>query len=194
MDAVATRASLTVNASPYAFSCDLYGDIVAEKTRMKICDAKGVVEFECEKANPGVVWARLTPPEGTAERIRARRVKAERDAETLAEMAAERAAEEKRRVARAFLEKQWAIEDAHRASSSSTTSMSISSPKIETTTKKPSMRTPTPTNNTPTPTPRRDAKPRSTAPRAPKPRPMTLIDVAMTPCQSLPARHPIDQM
>jgi len=185
MDAVATRASLTVNASPYAFSCDLYGDIVAEKTRMKICDAKGVVEFECEKANPGVVWARLTPPEGTAERIRARRVKAERDAETLAEMAAERAAEEKRRVARAFLEKQWAIEDAHRASSSSTTSMSISSPKIETTTKKPSMRTPTP---------RRDAKPRSTAPRAPKPRPMTLIDVAMTPCQSLPARHPIDQM
>lgn len=157
---------------------------------MKICAKSGVVEFECEKANAGVEWARLTPPEGTEDWIRARRVKAERDAETRAEIAAEIAAEEKRRVARAFLEKQWAIEDAHRASSSS-------SPSIEMTRKKPSasasMQTPTTTPNTNTPT-RHEAKPRSTAPRVPKPRPVTSIDVEMTPCHSLPARHPIDSM
>jgi len=163
---------------------------------MKICAKSGVVEFECEKANRGVEWARLTPPEGTEDWIRARRVKAERDAETLAEIAAARAAEEKRRVARAFLEKQWAIEDAHRASS---TSSSISSPTIETTREKPSSSAsatrlpPTTTTRTDAPT-RHEAKPRSIAPRVPKPRPRALIDVAMTPCQSLPARRPIDSM
>ena len=159
---------------------------------MKICAKSGVVEFECEKANAGVEWARLTPPEGTEDWIRARRVKAERDAETRAEIAAERAAEEKRRVARAFLEKQWAIEDAHRASSSS------SSSSIEMIKKKPSasasMQTPTTNTNTNTSTTRHETKPRSTAQRVPNPRPVALIDVAMTPCQSLPARRPIDPM
>jgi hypothetical protein len=190
----ATNARLTVNAAPYTFSCDLYGDIVAEKTRMKICAKSGVVEFECEKANAGVEWARLTPPEGTEDWIRARRVKAERDAETRAEIAAERAAEEKRRVARAFLEKQWAIEDAHRASSSP----SSPSSSIEMIKKKPSasasMQTPPTNTNTNTSTTRHETKPRSTAPRVPNPRPVALIDVEMTPCQSLPARRPIDPM
>lgn len=159
---------------------------------MKICAKSGVVEFECEKANAGVEWARLTPPEGTEDWIRARRVKAERDAETRAEIAAARAAEEKRRVARAFLEKQWAIEDAHRASSTS-------SPTIETTGKKPASsasatRLPTTTTTrTDAPT-RHEAKPRSIAPRVPKTRPVVSIDVAMTPCPSLPARRPIDSM
>lgn len=178
-DGVATGASLAVNASPYMFFCDLYGDIIAEKTKLTII-SDDYLQFNCEKAIHGIEWPRLTPPQGTEEEIYARRVKAMRDAKVSAKIAADNAAKEKRRVARDFLEKQWAIEDSSSSREQKTTKIPSRKPSC-------SVRMSAQDGIQAKHVVRLNSKSR-TNPIPPPPRPRTLVDVTMSNCSSLPAR------
>ena len=107
MTSAGTSARLALSAPPYSWRADLYDDV--ETRTMTIERTAREVIFHCVK-KVSKVWPRLTAV-GRAEDIERRRVDAEREAAANAELAEAERAMEKRRLARVFLEKQWAIDD-----------------------------------------------------------------------------------
>lgn len=110
----AASCYLKVNAPPYLFSCDLHGEI-DDGACVATVTSEGV-EFTCAKASVGQRWGRLkrevtaaTKAEVTARR--ARSVEAAH-ARVVAERAAAR--EAKKKAEKAYLEKQWEMEQNRR--------------------------------------------------------------------------------
>ena len=114
LDLFASSCYLKVNAPPYLFSCDLYGEIVDDKCVATV-DETGVV-FRCPKAVVGVQWGRLRREFNKHSSIEERNVLAERRRASVeqahARVVAERELELKKQqeTDKAYLEKQWQIE------------------------------------------------------------------------------------
>ena len=107
---------MKVNAPPYLFSCDLHGEI-RDGECVATIDDRGV-RFRCAKASPGTTWGKLRrePSEAcTKQEIAERRVASVEKAH--ARIVAERLAarDAKKKAEKAYLEKQWAIENDRRA-------------------------------------------------------------------------------
>ena len=111
-----TRSSLAATATPFAWRIDLYADVDPARTMISIDGS--MVTFACEKVR-AEMWPTLRASAGD-DATRRRRA-AEREAARGEARAEARRDEEKRVVARAFVEKQWAIDDALVAATSGET-------------------------------------------------------------------------
>jgi len=111
-----TRSSLAATATPFAWRIDLYADVDPARTMISIDGS--MVTFACEKVR-AEMWPTLRASAGD-DATRRRRA-AEREAARGETRAEARRDEEKRVVARAFVEKQWAIDDALVAATSGET-------------------------------------------------------------------------
>ena len=153
---------------------DLFEDVDPTRTRVSI-EPDGDVAFECVKVTPKM-WPRLRAV-GSVDAIARRREAADREAAAAAADADARAEASERAIARTFLERQWAIEDAlYVASSSSSEGSSEARARAS------------PPATSPTRRPARAGRP--PAPRArPPPRERVDVLVDLTPRDVLPARE-----
>lgn len=103
-----TRSSLAATATPFAWRCDLYADVDPGRTTIAIDGT--TVTFTCVKLETET-WPGLCARGDGAAAAR-RRLAAERESAREDARAETRRDEEKRAVRRAFVEKQWAIDDA----------------------------------------------------------------------------------
>lgn len=98
-----------MTAPPNAWRADLRADVDARAMTIETNETTKEVVFRCEKIVKAI-WPSLRAS-GDPETIEQRRAEADAEHERETRSDAERVDAERRRVARSFLERQWAIED-----------------------------------------------------------------------------------
>lgn len=163
-----TSGYLKVNAAPFLWHVDLFDDI-DDETATVTHEGRDDVIFRCSKRRPGI-WGKLHR-EGDREEIMTRRAASLRARSEADDARETDALEAKKRIAREFLERQWAANDARIAQNCASSCESQAASTLK---------------------PRQTTRLRSRAHdshRVPPPRAFITISVALTPTKRLPARQ-----